>query len=73
MHGRALGPLLNQPHGRLEQLSVQRRVGSPRLVPLIEVRELDPQQRGLKTVEAFVVAELDVLSLRPLPEVAQPR
>ena len=34
--------------------------------------QLDPQERGLQTVEALVVAKLDVLALCPLAEVAQP-
>ena len=36
------------------------------------MRELDPQQRGLEPVQPLVVAELNVLALGPLAEVAQP-
>ena len=49
-----------------------RGVRAARLVPLVEVGQLDPQQSRLKAVEALVVADLDVLALGPLAEVAQP-
>ena len=68
---RALGPLFEQGHAGLEQSPVVRRVRTPSLVPFVEVDQLNAEQRGLETVEALVVAELNVVALGPLTEVPQ--
>ena len=71
INARGLRALLHD-HGALgQQLPIVRGTGAPGLVPLVQVLELDAQHRGLKTVEPLVEAELDVLALDALAEVAQ--
>ena len=67
----ALRPLLHDHGVPREQLPVVLSAGAPRLVPGVEVLELDSQQCRLEPVEPFVEAELHVLALDPLAEVAQ--
>ena len=67
----ALRPLLHDHGVPREQLPVVRSAGAPRLVPGVEVLELDSQQCRLEPVEPIVEAELHVLALDPLAEVAQ--
>ena len=42
-----------------------------RAVRRVQVRQLRPQEGGLQPVETLVEADLDVLALAPLAEVAQ--
>ena len=67
--GRALRALGHDPDALWQQLAVVGSAGAPGLVPLVQVLELDAQQRGLQAVEAVVEAQLDVLALDALAEI----
>src|SRR6202020_2485477 len=59
------GELLRQAGAQVRSVTATRRV------PVVEVGELDPQQRRLQAVQPLVVADHGVLALAALAEVAQ--
>jgi hypothetical protein len=68
---RTLGCDMQGSHSRRQQFEIAIGVPAARLVPHVQIPQLDPQERGLKPIEPLVEAELDMVALAALAQVAQ--